>query len=53
MSFNLGGLLEGVEFVGQIQHEALVVVDHTKEALMAGLGSGHMEVVHCLDPGLK
>ena len=45
--------MEEVEFVSQIRHEAMVVVDHAEEALKADLGGGHGEVVHCLDPGLK
>ena len=45
--------MEGAEFVGQPQHEAVVVMDHVKEALKDGLGGGHEEVIHCLDPGLK
>ena len=31
--------MEGVEFVGQSQHEAVVVIDHVKEALKTGLPS--------------
>ena len=37
----------------EIRYEAMVVVDHAKEVLKAGLGGGYMEVVHCLDPGHK
>ena len=45
--------MEGVEFVGQPRHEAMVVIDRAKEALKAGLGGGNGEVIHFLDPGLK
>ena len=45
--------MEGVEFVGQSRHEAVVVIDHANEALKAGHGGGNGEVIHCLDPGLE
>ena len=45
--------MEGVEFVDQPRHEAVAVIDHAKEALKAGLGGGHGEVIYCLDPVLK
>ena len=45
----LGGIVEGIEFVGQPQHEAVVVVDHAEEALETDLIGGHGEVAHCLD----
>ena len=49
----LGGIVEGVEFVGQPRHEAGAVVDHAEEALETDLIGGHGEVAHCLNPGLK
>ena len=42
--------MEGVEFVGQSRHEAVVVIDHTKEAMKAGLPSENEEVIPCLHP---
>ena len=45
--------MEGVEFVGQSRHEAVVVIDNVKEALKAGLERGNGEVIHFLDPGLR
>ena len=34
-----------MEVVGQSRHEAVVVIDHAKEALKAGLGGGNGEVI--------
>ena len=45
--------MEGMEFVSQPWHEAVVVVDHAEEALKAGLGGRYREVIHCLNLGLK
>ena len=45
--------MDVVEFVSQSRHEAVVVIDHAKEALKAGLPIGNEEVIHCLDPGLE
>ena len=49
----LGGIVEGMEFVGQPRHEAVVVVDHAEEALETDLIVGHGEVAHCLAPERK
>ena len=53
LPLSLGGIVEGMEFVGQPRHEAVVVVDHAEEALETDLIGGHREVAHCLDHGLK
>ena len=55
--------MEGMEFVGQPRHEAVVVVDHAEEAVVVvdhaeealetDLIGGHGEVANCLDPELK
>ena len=37
--------MEGVEFDSQSGNEAVVVIDHAKEALKAGLGGGNGDVI--------
>ena len=45
--------MEGMELVGQLRHETVIVVDHAKEALETGLVGWHRELVHCFYPGLQ
>ena len=33
LPFDLSGVVEGMELVGQPRHEAVIVVDHAEEAL--------------------
>ena len=42
--------MKGVELLGQLRHEAMVVVDHTQKALEAGLGVGDGELVDSINP---
>ena len=53
LPFEFSGTVEGKEFVGQLQHEAVLVVDNAEEVLETDFFCGYWNITPCCDLGLK